>query len=106
LAYTQITREQRYQIYALMKANWSQEDIAHEIGVHPSTISRKLSRNRGGRGYRPKQAQEKAQERKERHVHARIPPQTWRLIESYLRQDWSPEQISLALARAARERQP
>jgi len=103
MTYRQLTQEQRYQIYACMKANWSQQNIATEIGVHPSTISRELSRNRGGRGYRPKQAQEKAQERKERHVHARIPPQTWRLIESCLRQDWSPEQISGWLLRERRE---
>jgi IS30 family transposase len=43
-----------------MKANWSQLAIADEIGVHPSTITRELARNRGQRGYRPKQAQEKA----------------------------------------------
>ena len=62
--------------------------------MHPSTISRELSRHRGGRGYRPKQAQEKAAGRKLKHLNIRIEPQTWTLIESYLRQDWSPEQVS------------
>lgn len=94
MTYRQLTQEQRYQIYAYMKADWSQQNIAAEIGVHPSTISRELSRNRGRRGYRPRQAQEKALARKEQHVHARISPQTWRLIERCVRQDWSPEQIS------------
>ncbi|OLE53143.1 MAG: hypothetical protein AUG51_14720 [Acidobacteria bacterium 13_1_20CM_3_53_8] len=94
MTYRQLTQEQRYQIYALMKANWSQLEIALEVGVHPSTISRELSRNRGGRGYRPKQAQEKAQTRKEQHVSRRISPSTWRMIESYIRRDWSPEQVS------------
>src|SRR3982750_2992209 len=94
MTYRQLTQEQRYQIYACMKANWSQENIATEIGVHPSTISRELSRNRGGRGYRPRQAQEKAGERKEHHVSTRISPSTWSMIESYIRQDWSPEQVS------------
>src|SRR5215210_9409327 len=103
MTYRQLTPEQRYQIYACVKANWSQLAIAAEVGVHPSTISRELSRNRGGRGYRPKQAQQIAQERKERHVHARIPPQTWRLIESCVRQDWSPEQISGWLFKERRE---
>src|SRR2546421_6870645 len=88
MSYTQLTQEQRYQIYACMKANWSQLEIAVEIGVHPSTISRELSRNRGGRGYRPKQAQAKAAERKLKHVTIRIPPQRWTLIERQLRQDW------------------
>jgi IS30 family transposase len=94
MSYTQLTQEQRYQIYACIKADWTQLAIAAEIGVHPSTISRELSRNRGGRGYRPKQAQEKAAERKLKHLNIRIEPQTWTLIESNLRQDWSPEQVS------------
>ena len=54
--YTQLTREQRYQIYAFLKAGFSQSAIANEIGVHKSTISRELRRNRGKKGYRPKQA--------------------------------------------------
>jgi hypothetical protein len=50
ISYTQLTQEQRYQMYACLKARWSQLESAAEIGVHPSTISRQLSRNRGGRG--------------------------------------------------------
>lgn len=94
MSYRQLTPEQRYQIYACMKADWKQLEIAAEVGVHPSTISRELARNRGGRGYRPKQAQEKAEARKLNHITIRIPPQTWSVIESCLRQDWSPEQVS------------
>lgn len=103
MTYRQLTQEQRYQIYACMKADWSQQNIAAEIGVHPSTISRELARNRGGRGYRPKQAQQKAEERKQHHVARRISPQIWKLIESYVRQDWSPEQISGWLSKERRE---
>lgn len=94
MSYTQLTQEQRYQIYACMKADWSQLEIAAEIGVHPSTISREVKRNQGGRGYRPKQAQQSAEERKLKHVATRIEPQTWALVERQLRQDWSPEQVS------------
>jgi IS30 family transposase len=94
MSYKQLTQEQRYQIYACMKANWSQLEIAKEIGVHPSTISREMKRNRGCRGYRPKQAQQRTQERKLKHVTIRILPQTSTLIESQLRQDWSPEQVA------------
>ena len=94
MSYKQLTQEQRYQIYACMKANWSQLEIALEIGVHPSTISREVARNRGGRGYRPKQAQHRTEERKLKHVTIRIEPHTWTLIESQLRQDWSPEQVA------------
>ena len=51
-SYTQLTQDQRYQIYAFMKAGFSQNSIATEIGVHKSTVSRELSRNRGQKGYR------------------------------------------------------
>ncbi len=54
--YKQLTHEQRYQISALMKMGHQQTQIANCIGVGKSMISRELSRNRGQRGYRPKQA--------------------------------------------------
>lgn len=104
MAYTQLTREQRYQIYALQKEAHNQAAIARNLGVHPSTISRELKRNRGGRGYRPKQADELAHERKQHRVTPRITSAQWTQVENLLRQEWSPEQIAgrLALERQAR----
>ena len=55
-SYTLLTQEQRYQIYTLMKVGHNQSDIAHLINVHKSTISREVGRNRGMKGYQPKQA--------------------------------------------------
>ena len=55
--YTHLTRDERYQIAILRKAGHKQTDIARLMNRHPSTISRELRRNRGQRGYRPKQAQ-------------------------------------------------
>lgn len=98
MSYQQLTREQRYQIYALKKEHHTQEQIAANLSVHPSTISRELRRNRGQRGYRPKQADELAQARKQSHARPRISQQTWTLVETYLCQDWSPEQVSGWLA--------
>lgn len=95
--YTQLTQEQRYQIYALKKAGHTQTGIANTLRVHKSTISRELHRNRGGKGYRPKQAHERALERRQTKNAARITQDTWKLIERLLREDWSPEQISLWL---------
>ena len=94
MAYAQLTREQRYQIYSLKKAGHSQDFIARGLGVHPSTISRELKRGRGRRGYRPKQADELARARQRKRYRARIAPATWAVIERLLRQDWSPEQVS------------
>ena len=62
--YSQLSQEQRYQIYALMKAGLYQPQIARIVGVHKSTISREMRRNRGLRGYRPKQAHHLAQRRR------------------------------------------
>ena len=94
MSYTQLTREQRYQIYALKKEQHSQTEMARNLGVHKSTISRELARNQGQRGYRPKQADELAQARKQQRVPPRIPAQQWQQVEALLCQQWSPEQIA------------
>ena len=94
MSYTQLTREQRYQIYALKKAHHSQTEMASIVGCHKSTISREVARNGGQRGYRPRQAQELALSRKLSARRPRIQSATWALVESWLRQQWSPEQIA------------
>lgn len=97
--YAQLTREQRYQIEALLKTGHNQRRIAHVLSVHKSTISRELGRNRGLRGYRPKQAHEKAMTRRLNKAQPRIDASTWDLVETLIRQDWSPEQIAGRLRR-------
>ena len=93
--YTQLTQEQRYHIYAHKKTgHFTQSEIAAMLGVHKSTISRELARNRGGRGYRPKQAHEVATARRQNRARPRIAAEAWELAESYLRLDLSPEQVS------------
>jgi transposase, IS30 family len=92
--YTQLTHEQRYQIHACMKAGWDQTEIATEIGAHKSTVSRELRRNRGARGYRPKQAHAVALARRAAKVSTRLSPRDWTRVERLLRLDWSPEQAS------------
>jgi IS30 family transposase len=91
--YTQLTQEQRYQIYALKKMGHNQTEIANCIGVDKSTISRELKRNQGRRGYRPKQAHNLAMSRRKKGQ-GRIQADTWATIEDKIRLDWSPEQIS------------
>jgi IS30 family transposase len=94
MSYTQLTQEQRYQIYALKKMGHNQTEIAICLGVDKSTLSRELDRNSGQRGYRPKQADEKSHERKKNKAKQRITVETWQLIEEKLRLEWSPEQVS------------
>jgi transposase, IS30 family len=101
--YSQLTRERRYQIYALKKAGQNQTQIALVIGCHKSTISRELRRNCGAKGYRPHQADEMAFARQCDAYRSRIAWQTWQQVEQLLRQDWSPEQIA---GRLKLEQQP
>ena len=95
--YTQLTQEERYQIHALLKAGLDQTEIAMVLKRHKSTISREIRRNRGLRGYRPIQAQRLADERRQSRVKPRISTSSWSTVERLLREDWSPEQISLWL---------
>jgi transposase, IS30 family len=94
VSYTQLTREQRYRIYALRKAAHNRTEIAPILGVHKSTVGRELSRNSGQRGYRPKQAEGLARARQQAGHRPRITPEAWRLTESLVRREWSPEQVS------------
>lgn len=94
--YHHLTYFERCQIHALLHRGLSQRAIACELGRDPGTISRELSRNRGARGYRHKQAQGKAVVR--RHaasaVACKMTVERWGVVEARLREGWSPEQIS------------
>jgi IS30 family transposase len=97
MKYTQLTQEERYQIYALNKAEHDQIEIAMILNRHKSTISRELRRNSGLRGYRPQQAQRLTEQRRQSKAKPSIPQSLWRQVERLLREDWSPEQINLWL---------
>lgn len=94
--YKQLTEEQRYQIYALRKEGLSMSLIALNLKVAKSTISREIKRNTGAKGYRAKQAHEKAVQRHTQKPKAiRLTKEIKMLIEEQLRSTGSsPEQIS------------
>ena len=95
MKYKRLTREQRYQISALRSAGHYQHQIASIVGVHQSTICRELRRHVGARGiYAPLQAHQQAVKHRRAKSQPSITSDTWRQIESLLRQQWSPEQIS------------
>ena len=100
--YTQLTQEQRYQIYALVQTGQTQTTMAGVVGVHKSTISRELRRNRRHRGYRPRQAHYRAQIRQANQCCPRISPSAWDQVATLLREAWSPEQIQGRLHREHR----
>ena len=89
---TQLTREQRYQISALLKTGHNHTLIAGLLQVHRSTVGLDIDRNRGRRGYRPRQADQKACNR--RKTPRQIVRIEWDEVDALLRQDWSPEQVS------------
>lgn len=92
--YTQLTREERYQIYALKQADHRQAEIATILGRDKATISRELRRNQGLRGYRPKQAHCLALERRSAKIRPRFGGSVWRQVKKLICQYWSPEQIA------------
>lgn len=96
--YRQLTLEQRYQIYALLKAGLNLVQIAGNIGVNKSTVSRELKRNVSQRGYRPQFADRTACHRRREKAKPRISGECWAEIEADIRSELSPEQISGKLA--------
>ena len=62
--YKQLTYEQRCQIEVLNKSGMTQQEIADAVETSQPTVSHELKRNTGQRGYRHKQAQGKAEERR------------------------------------------
>jgi IS30 family transposase len=100
--YLHLTYEQRCQIYALLQSAHSQADIARQLGVTRSTVSRELARNAGARGYRFKQAHAAASRRRQQASNRprKMTPYVVALIERIMtQQQWSPEQIAGRLAR-------
>lgn len=95
-SYHHVTRDQRSQIQALKARGISLRSIAKQLGVDASTISREIRRNKGKRGYRVKQADKKARERrskasrKSKKLSTSLRQRVIKLIEK----KWSPEQIS------------
>ncbi|MBA3322111.1 MAG: IS30 family transposase, partial [Pyrinomonadaceae bacterium] len=77
-----------------MKAGQNQTRSAVISRCHKSTSAREVRRNRGARGDRPKQADQLARARKLAAHQPRIEPETWARVESRLRQEWSPAQIT------------
>ena len=94
--YHHLTYEARCQVYALKQRGDSLAQIARQLQVSRATVSREIRRNSGGRGYRYKQADTSA---KQRRVFASSHPRKMHstmtaLIQEKLAMQWSPEQIS------------
>lgn len=102
--YTQLTQEERYQIYILKKAGHHPAAIAATLARHKSTITRELKRNQGLKGYRPQQAHGLALARRAEKAQPRLDPGVWEHVERLIREAWSPEQIVARLKKEQRVR--
>jgi len=92
--YTHVTQEERYQIYAYLKAGYENADIADMLDRHVSTIRREVNRNTGKKGYRPQQAQVFADNRHEmKPKPIKMTEDMKQHIAEQLALQWSPEQI-------------
>ena len=93
--YSQLTVDERNQFYALQQAEMPMTEIANQLGRSRTTLYNELNRNRGGRGYRPRQAQQFAEKRRAEKVQPlKMRPEVIAYLESKLQRQWSPEQIA------------
>lgn len=94
-AYRRVTAEDRFQLKTYLSAGLNQSEIAVKLGFNKSTISRELSRNTGGRGYRIKQAQRLSEGRQAwRGLPRKLDKPMQKILDVLLAKKWSPEQIS------------
>ncbi len=70
-------------------------EIANQLSRSRATLYRELTRNTGGSGYRPKQAQQFPEQRRAEKVQPlKMTPKIVAYIEAKLRLQWSSEQIA------------
>lgn len=91
-----LTFEERQFLYRLKKRGRSNTEMAELMGRDRSTIYRELNRNTGQRGYRPKQAQCLADERRlaSRRPHKMDDPDVHQYVQDRLQKLWAPDQIA------------
>lgn len=96
-----LTFVERNVLYRMRKAGTPVLEIAEALQRDRSTIYRELRRNTGGRGYRPKQAQRLADERRLacRRGKKMDDQELRKEVKRRLKQKWSPDQIAGRLRR-------
>lgn len=94
MSYKHLSLEERHYIEVERKRGESLNNIARSLGRAQSSISREVNRNRGLRGYRYQQANRISQSRQRYKPKAhKLTDPIQGLIDRYLQEDWSPEQI-------------
>ena len=102
MGYKHLDYLKRCKIQAFVHAGYTQQQIADELGVHKSTISRELNRNLtfirtrlGYWTYKANYAQKYADDRqRDKPKYIKANDEIKQFIREKINQDWSPEQIS------------
>ena len=93
MAYKRITAEERIHIYRWDREGQPQREIARRLVRDPGSISREIARNTGLRGYRPRQAHEKAQAQAQRPGPRRFTEAVRADAAARIKEGWTPEII-------------
>jgi len=97
MKYAQITPQERYILSTLRQLGYSGRMIARILGRSPSTIDREVPRNawrEDGRSHVPRKAQSCTHTRRRvSRPNSQFTAAEWALVESVLREDFSPEQV-------------
>ena len=94
MTYKRVTEEERRLINNWCQVGESLREMGRRFQRAASSISREIKRNKGGRGYRAKQAHEKAQARGRREGPRRFTPEVKEDVDLRLQEGWTPEIIS------------
>lgn len=94
MTYKRVTEEERRLINNWSQVGESLREIGRRLERAASSICREIKRNKGGRGYRAKQAQEKAQARGKRKGERRFTAEVREEVNLRLQEGWTPEIIS------------
>jgi IS30 family transposase len=90
MVYKRVTADEREHIYRWRREGRKQSEIARRLDRDPGSISREIARNTGRRGYRPKQAHEKAQAQAKRTGPRRFTAEVRADAEARLKEGWTP----------------
>lgn len=93
MTYKRVTEDERMLIYRWRQDGLNQQEIADLLGRDKGSISREIARNTGQRGYRPKQAHERAQAHAKRPGPRRFTDEVQADAEARLKTGWTPEMI-------------
>lgn len=105
MKFTHLNQQQRYQIEKQLALKKSIRVIAEILGIHRSTLYRELHRGKAGKKYNAIVAHERSLKRRAKSAanHKCHSKEVWQVVKQQLKEEWSPDEISLRLKIAGSE---